>query len=481
MIERLAAFLRRRGVAFNTFGTVFDVGSRDGLQAIELANTFGQADVVAIECNRETLEKCRRNVAHNPRIRLVEKAVNSYTGRCTFYPIDPSRTVTTWPDGNPGASSLFVANGDYAAERYVQNEVEVDCIRLDVLCGQLKIDVIDLVWMDLQGAELLALQSAGLLLDKIRYIYTEVSHRAMYQGQCLFNDLDAFLTSRGFRLCTRIDRNRWQQDVIYENTCNLIDVLVPLGPDDLDTAEFSIRSVRQFVRDVRHIYLVGAENPNLDGVRFIHEQAFPFDHVGVGQILGSNDREARWYFEQLIKLHFPLVHQSCLDHVLAVDADTIFLNPCRFLEDMRPVLNFGDEFKPAYFDHMVRLCPSLHRMFGYSGITHALLFKRAWLEELHQLVADHHAPLPFWEAYVRAVDASARDRGASEAELYFNFCIRFHAADLTIRRFRWGEAEGLDDIQPDRQDYVILKMAKAAVDRPRLERLLSRGTADPGR
>jgi len=41
-------------------------------------------------------------------------------------------------------------------EQYVQNKVEVDCIRLDDLCGQLQIDVIDLIWMDLQGAELRA-------------------------------------------------------------------------------------------------------------------------------------------------------------------------------------------------------------------------------------------------------------------------------------------------------------------------------------
>ena len=37
--------------------------------------------------------------------------------------------------------------------------------------------MIDLLWIDLQGAELLALQSAGGLLEKTRYIYIEVSHR----------------------------------------------------------------------------------------------------------------------------------------------------------------------------------------------------------------------------------------------------------------------------------------------------------------
>src|SRR2546430_1702409 len=128
MIERLAKFLRARGVDFATFGAMLDVGSRDGRQAVELAGLFPEAQVVAIECNHQTLEQCRRNVARNSRIRLVEKAINSHTGRCRFYPIDPQRTVTSWADGNPGASSLFLANGEYPVEAYAQNEVEVDCI-----------------------------------------------------------------------------------------------------------------------------------------------------------------------------------------------------------------------------------------------------------------------------------------------------------------------------------------------------------------
>jgi FkbM family methyltransferase len=225
MLERLATFLQARRVDFDTFGTVFDIGSRDGLQAIELSRLFSKANVVAVECNRATLDACRRNLAPHSRIRLVDKAINSFTGRCPFYPIDPMRTVTPWTDGNPGASSLFIANGEYPAETYIQTKTEIECIRLDDLCRELDIDAIDLIWMDLQGAELLALQSAGRLLDKLRYIYTEVSHRPIYEGQCLFDDIDVFLTARGFRLCTKINRERWQQNLIYENMRTPLDAL----------------------------------------------------------------------------------------------------------------------------------------------------------------------------------------------------------------------------------------------------------------
>src|SRR5579862_6770907 len=98
-VARLANFLRKRSVDVGTFGTVFDIGSRDALQAIELAGLFPNAQVVAIECNPETLELCRQNIARKPRIRLVDKAIHSYNGRCQFHPIDTVRTQTGWSDG----------------------------------------------------------------------------------------------------------------------------------------------------------------------------------------------------------------------------------------------------------------------------------------------------------------------------------------------------------------------------------------------
>lgn len=446
MIGGLAKFLGQTGVDLNTFGTVFDIGSRDARQALELAKLFPEAEVVAVECNPATLEACRRNVARNSRLRLVPKAINSFTGRCAFHPTDPARTVTSWADGNPGASSLFVANGTYPVETYVQDTIEVDCVRLDELCATLGIDTIDLIWMDLQGAELLALESAGGLLDRVRYIYTEVSHRPLYHGQCLFPEVEAFLTARGFRRRTEIDPERWQQDAIYENTRDLIDAVIPFEPRDEELLAPCVRSVRGFVPDVRHVYVVGAQDPQLDGARFIDERMFPFD-------------ASRPYLRQLIRLHFPTVNRPCLEHVLAVEPFTRFLRACRFIQDRRVVLNFGDEYHPASFEHIARLHPALHRMFAYSGIADCMLLRRSWLEELHRLVETQHGPLPFWRAYLQAIDPADGDRGASDYELYFNFCLMFHVEDVILRRFRWGQAMAADEAGRTRHDYISLRHA----------------------
>ena len=54
--------------------------------------------------------------------------------------------------------------------------------------------------MDLQGAELKALQSLGPLLETVQIIHTELEINPMYEGQCLFRDVNEFLTNNGFDL-----------------------------------------------------------------------------------------------------------------------------------------------------------------------------------------------------------------------------------------------------------------------------------------
>jgi hypothetical protein len=60
----------------------------------------------------------------------------------------------------------------------------VECTTLASAAAALGIARVDLIWMDLQGAELLALQGMGDLLNGVRYVHTELSFRAMYTATC---------------------------------------------------------------------------------------------------------------------------------------------------------------------------------------------------------------------------------------------------------------------------------------------------------
>lgn len=195
--------------------TILDIGSRDCMQSVEFANMFPNARILAFECNKNTLDICCKNIKDYPNIELIPKAVNNYDGKCNFYPIDKTKTITTWEDGNPGASSLFKANGQYPIETYVQYEDVVECTRIDTCLNARNIKKIDLVWIDLQGAEMIAFESFGDLLVTVDYIHTEVSFKPLYDGQVLFEKLHSYMLSQGFKNVEPIKMNEWQSDVIY--------------------------------------------------------------------------------------------------------------------------------------------------------------------------------------------------------------------------------------------------------------------------
>jgi len=80
------------------------------------------------------------------------------------------------------------------------NEVEMDISTLDLWASEVGLEYVDHIKIDTQGSELLVLNGAEKLLDKIRTLEVEVEFNPIYQGQPLFADVDHFLRKRGFVL-----------------------------------------------------------------------------------------------------------------------------------------------------------------------------------------------------------------------------------------------------------------------------------------
>ncbi len=64
-----------------------------------------------------------------------------------------------------------------------------------------KLENIDLLKLDLQGAERLVLSGGVKVLERVRVIYTEVFFEQLYAGAWLFWEMNEFLSGRGFKLC----------------------------------------------------------------------------------------------------------------------------------------------------------------------------------------------------------------------------------------------------------------------------------------
>jgi FkbM family methyltransferase len=102
----------------------------------------------------------------------------------------------------PGMTSLFEPNfavldwfNGFSDWSVVQQKVPVQTRRLDDLA---EIPAIDMLKIDVQGAELLVFKGAEEKLKRAVAIHTEVCFLHLYKNQPLFGDVDVDLRGRGF-------------------------------------------------------------------------------------------------------------------------------------------------------------------------------------------------------------------------------------------------------------------------------------------
>lgn len=203
---------------------VFDVGARDCNESADFARAYPAAIVYAFECNPATLPQCRAVMTSEPRVVLTEKAASDQNGRLAFFPTNPERTQTGIAGGNPGASSLFEASGAYPEECYVQDRVEVETIRLDEFCTARGITDIDVLWMDVQGAELMVLRGLGKLLARVKFIHLEAEFFEIYRGQALFPAIDVLLRDAGFTQAGFTSYSQYAADALYAGVHSSYDI-----------------------------------------------------------------------------------------------------------------------------------------------------------------------------------------------------------------------------------------------------------------
>ena len=160
---------------------ILDVGANIGLAALYFRARYPSAEIVAIEPDPETFAKLERNVAGDPRIRPVNAAAAA----------EPGEVLLFRPPGYSIASSLRRSD-DRGAYARVRAET------LDRLCSELGLARIDLVKIDVEGAELEAFRGFSRL-DAVPLIVGE-AHPDLLGDQlgAFFALLDGFEVSRVF-------------------------------------------------------------------------------------------------------------------------------------------------------------------------------------------------------------------------------------------------------------------------------------------
>ena len=175
---------------------VFDVGANIGLVTSTLLRLFPSARVHAFEPTPQTAEVLRERLAHDARGVINELAVSDRDGSTVF-------RVDNKTHGG-GSNSLLHHSEHFATRARVDRyrEVQVVTTTLDSYAEQHSVSHIDLLKLDIEGAELLALQGAKNLLatQAVDFVSTEIRFVADYEGQPLLVDLIEHLAPLGYTL-----------------------------------------------------------------------------------------------------------------------------------------------------------------------------------------------------------------------------------------------------------------------------------------
>jgi len=178
---------------------IFDIGSWHLGQSLEFSNIFPDAEIYAFEPVPESYQTCVAKLQslddkRKQQIKVFNTALSDKNGTMPFYiaMADAQRGI------DAGFSSMLKFNDTLYDHSTYQQEIAVNTIKLDDWCKENEIDSIDIMWVDVQGAELLMFNGADEMLRKTNIILTEVGLKPYYEGHTLKADIDSYLQERGF-------------------------------------------------------------------------------------------------------------------------------------------------------------------------------------------------------------------------------------------------------------------------------------------
>ena len=157
---------------------------------------FSGSKIIGFETDKDLCEKLNKEAPNG--YNFFYQALGQKNEKRNFYNTE-----------DPMCSSLYQPNGKFL-ERYnaleevkLKNITQIDTVSLDYFCLENQIEKIDLIKIDIQGAELDVFKGGKNTLKNTLFIISEVEFNTLYINQPLFGDVHNFLIKENFMF------NKW--------------------------------------------------------------------------------------------------------------------------------------------------------------------------------------------------------------------------------------------------------------------------------
>lgn len=200
------------------------IGAYDGktLKRLNLPNTV---KILVIDANQGAVERLQENFANSPNIQVVQAAIANHNDTVTLHltSLESSSSILPWKQ----YSEI------YPNIKEIQ-QLTLSSHTLDTLLEELNLSPSDfnILILDIQGAELLALEGATQLLNNLDAIYTNVHYQELFEGGALAEEVNQFLTDYQFDIVAEDTpyHPAWGEAFYVRQTVRTEDGIHPVKP-----------------------------------------------------------------------------------------------------------------------------------------------------------------------------------------------------------------------------------------------------------
>lgn len=175
---------------------IFDVGAHHGYVSRKFRSLFPASTVYSFEPFHDSFEQLKLNTASDPRIKAFNFGLGDRNGTQSFHSNSSSLTNSLLATDELG--SLTWGSGLLETQKVVDAEFKT----LDSVLEAMKIPYIDILKLDVQGAEPLVMEGAlsACRAGIIGLVYSEIIIQPTYKGQKRFDESLAAFYASGFDL-----------------------------------------------------------------------------------------------------------------------------------------------------------------------------------------------------------------------------------------------------------------------------------------
>jgi 2-O-methyltransferase len=194
---------------------ILEIGCNDGTNTLWFLEIFDNPKIYCFEPEPRAIKRFKEKVGDRANVSLSEMAIGASNGEITFYQSggENPRNRRHEAEGWDQSGSIRKPKEHLKVHPWVtfDRQIQVPMMSLDSWYEERQIqEIIDFIWMDVQGAEADVIDGGLTTLAKTRFIYTEYNNRELYDNQLNLDRLLAKLPN--FEVV-----RRYPDDVLLKN------------------------------------------------------------------------------------------------------------------------------------------------------------------------------------------------------------------------------------------------------------------------